>query len=245
MGKLFLLKLIKLFGLNGVSLYYKLVNPETTHIKLKIYPNKFFFRKNTKDIDIFRHIILDEDYKYKLNPLPTVIIDGGAFAGYSSVYFANEFNKATVYSIEVDPSNYEYLLKNTQNYKNIIPINKALWNENMILNIQNINVDTCSVMVDNSGNGTSIETITIPEIITNYSIETIDILKVDIEGAEKELFENGSEEWLPKVKLIFIELHDHKKMGSFRVVSEALSKMNFAFVKTQSEYLIFKNLSFD
>ena len=37
---------------------------------------------------------------------------------------------------------------------------------------------------------------------------SIDILKIDIEGAEKELFMDNYKTWLGKTKVIVIELHD-------------------------------------
>jgi hypothetical protein len=39
-------------------------------------------------------------------------------------------------------------------------------------------------------------------------VEHIDILKLDIEGAERELFNLGAEAWLGAVGQIIIELHD-------------------------------------
>jgi len=43
--------------------------------------------------------------------------------------------------------------------------------------------------------------------------EYIDILKLDIEGAEKELFADNTELWLPKVNIVVIELHDWLQEG--------------------------------
>ena len=63
----------------------------------------------------------------------------------------------------------------------------------------------------------------------------IDIMKIDIEGSEKELFESNYESWLPKVKTLIIELHDHMRKGA------ALSKYNFSLAVKGEDIVCFFN----
>jgi hypothetical protein len=53
-----------------------------------------------------------------------------------------------------------------------------------------------------------VNAVTIPGLLRQMGVEHIDILKLDIEGAKRELFELRAELWLGVVSLIFIELHD-------------------------------------
>jgi hypothetical protein len=57
--------------------------------------------------------------------------------------------------------------------------------------------------------------ITIGSLLDKYDLDTIDILKMDIEGSEKNVLEN-SEDWIDKVKIITAELHDRICMGCDR-----------------------------
>ena len=57
----------------------------------------------------------------------------------------------------------------------------------------------------------------------NYAISTVDILKVDIDGVEVELFSTNAREWLPKIKCIMVETHDRFRAGSDAVVTSAIS----------------------
>ncbi len=41
-----------------------------------------------------------------------------------------------------------------------------------------------------------------------FHIDFIDILKIDIEGAERFVFDKASPEWIKNVRCIAIELHD-------------------------------------
>jgi hypothetical protein len=53
----------------------------------------------------------------------------------------------------------------------------------------------------------------------------IDVLKLDIESSEKELFSQNFEPWLAKTKMIIIELHDSMKAGCAKQFFEAVNKV--------------------
>jgi hypothetical protein len=53
---------------------------------------------------------------------------------------------------------------------------------------------------------------TLDSIMREYNLQRIDILKIDIEGAEKEVF-NDTSSWLEKTDAIIIELHERMKSG--------------------------------
>jgi hypothetical protein len=67
-------------------------------------------------------------------------------------------------------------------------------------------------------------------------------LKVDIEGAEKEIFSGSDIGWLSAVELVIIETHDRFKPGSDKAVKDAL-KDGFVQMKTKGENLYFKRKS--
>jgi isoaspartyl peptidase/L-asparaginase-like protein (Ntn-hydrolase superfamily) len=66
-----------------------------------------------------------------------------------------------------------------------------------------------------SGESQEVISLTIEELMESYGLNFIDILKIDIEGAEKEVFSN-SPPWLAKIGMIAIELHDKIKIGCNR-----------------------------
>lgn len=239
MGKLYLIKLIKKYGYEGIKIYRRLTNPNTIQISIPSYKSNFYLRKNTKDKDIFKHIILEGDYDIKFDFKPEIIIDAGAYTGFSSVFFANKYPNSKVFAIEVDNDNFKTLQKNSKPYKNIFSFNNALWYNNTKLKINNVGVNKCSITVNEEFSNEGVQTITINDIIDKYYLDKIDLLKIDIEGAEKELFENNPHSWLSKTKVLIIELHDRKKVGCSKAVFEAMLKYNFS-TEVKSEYIIFK-----
>lgn len=77
----------------------------------------FAMRKNHIDEDIFKSVLVEEEYGYlRFAEEPSVIIDAGANIGTASVYFANKYPKAKIYAIEPAADNYEILCLNAKAY---------------------------------------------------------------------------------------------------------------------------------
>ena len=86
-------------------------------------------------------------------------------------------------------------------------------------------------------------TINIDEILNQNNWDIVDIVKIDVEGAEKELFDSNFERWIPRTKCIIIELHDRMKKGCSKSFFKAISKYNFS-CELRGENLILINLEF-
>ena len=202
-------------GLRGVLLAVRTrVVPRLreTVIRHSSIEHPVHLRIRTSDIPVFKQIIVNREYDFGF-PLPenAVIIDAGANIGMASVYFANKFPTARIIALEPDASNFAMLEKNVRPYPQIRPINTALWEKSISMRIthQEWGAAGRTCAPDESG---TIHAITIAELCHRFEIDHIDLLKVDIEGAEKGIFENSSE-WIGKVDRIVIELHDRCIQG--------------------------------
>ncbi len=72
-----------------------------------------------------------------------------------------------------------------------------------------------------------------------YSIDKIDLLKMDIEGGEKNVLENSSD-WIDSVDIITVELHDRICVGCDRAFY--LSTKDFkTFEKHGEKITAYKN----
>jgi FkbM family methyltransferase len=139
----------------------------------------------------------------------------------AAIYFANRYKEAKIIAIEPESNNYELLERNTENYTNITAIKAALWNTSGEISLFDTGLGNDGFMVENNeallktpvkNIKQKIKTITIDEIINEFHIDSVDILKIDIEGSEKEVFES-CKSWINKVKCIIIELHERMKKG--------------------------------
>lgn len=207
----------KKWGFTGLKLYLQKKNifSNYIHFNLPELNETIYLRHNTSDVKTFDKVFLEDEYDFKPKHPPRYIIDAGANIGAASVYLAHLYPTAQIISLEPEKSNFEILIKNTENYKNISCLNKALWYINEPLTIKNpeANKESFEIQQNNMSTGENIvESTTINQLLMDYNISNIDILKIDIEGSEKEVFSFNTE-WLKKVSLIFIEFHNRKKSG--------------------------------
>lgn len=228
------IRYIQRFGLISgtniiISLLIALFRKGLITISLPGLKNPIKMRSHTSDILVFNQIFLDGNYGLSINIKPKLIIDGGAYIGCSTLYFANKFPEAKIIAVEPHPSNFVLLKENTVNYQNIKLINSGIWNKNALLKIRDAGRGYWEAMVEEvaSIQEGSFESVTIGELLKNSGYERIDILKLDIEGSEKEIFSDKYEDWLSKVNIIIMELHDRFRPGCSEAVYSALNKYNF------------------
>jgi len=158
------------------------------------------------DIEIFYEVFWSKIYQIPSNYLlkPTLIVDLGAHIGLASIYFALQNKAAKIIAIEASATNFQLLKNNTSDFENIQCINKAIYTIDGYINFDD--ADNFSYNTKISETGTPTECISMHSIMNKYGIENIDLLKIDIEGAEAALLSENND-WLHKVQHIIIELH--------------------------------------
>lgn len=239
------LRCIRRFGLPyGNRTFNQLVkkdNEQLISLRLPGYDYPIIVRPKTSDVSIFETVFIALRFSNLTeNIKPKLIIDAGANIGLVSIYYAKKFPSATIYSVEPESSNYEVLVKNTMGYKNVIPIQAALWKNNSPLHIENLDVEKWAFRVTErpAGNASLINALTINNILTMANKDFVDILKIDIEGAEKDLFEENYETWINKVGLIIIELHEGLRKGTRNSFYSAISKLKYhEFIEGENHYI--------
>ena len=245
--KLMVLKLLKNhFKLFDAFQLLTTLLKQKSSVHLKQLKISLYFRKGSKDYETFEEIFLKNIYDITLPFSPQTIVDAGANVGFASIFFKLKYPKADILAIEIENRNIKMIKKNTSQISNFEVISKALYNRKAYFNIENPYNATNSFQINETNDLSSfdIESVTVDEILTYKNWETIDLLKIDIEGAEKQLFEDNYENWLPKVKVIMVETHDRMIANCSSVVISTLSKFNFILYTTTEGTLIFYNLKF-
>lgn len=172
---------------------------------------------------------------------PKLILDCGANIGCSAVYFANVYPTAQIYSVEPESNHIKLLKFNTSLYENCHVMQAALWNKETYIKVEDRGFGDCGFMTfeTTADDPNAIKTVTVSKLLKESGFDEIDLLKVDIEGAEKEVFSaDDVHEWLSKTKVVVIELHDRMKRGCSYEFFKAISKYNWHF-EFRGENLIF------
>lgn len=191
------------------------------------YRGRFVLRAGGSDLLTFHQVIATDGYElpFELDAEPSCIVDAGANIGLSSVWYANRYSSATVIAVEPEVHNFAQLLRNVAEYPTIVPVRAALWPTDGTVRLSDPTAAAFSFRVESSdglqppqepggrpGPGDEVPAVSIPTLMRRHRLSTIDILKVDIEGAERELFE-GDTSWVDDVDVIAIELHDRFEPG--------------------------------
>lgn len=175
------------------------------------------------DYSVFKQIFNFEEYKLILSLLnynavlnndEKIFIDAGANVGYTTTYFSQLFNFDKIISIEPSVDNLKIL---QQNIKHLTNFDKITVYQNALTNVENKNFTLdnsfrdCkdwSISTVESANG-EVKGITLNEIIISNNLQHISLLKIDIEGAERSIFNKESNlDFLKIVKVLAIEIHD-------------------------------------
>jgi FkbM family methyltransferase len=199
-----------------------------TNVFLRELNRHVTIRPGTSDLRCLAKVFVDYEYVIPFETNPRLIVDAGANIGLATLYFSSKFPGTQIIAIEPEQSNYDLLVRNCSGMADITPWHAAVWNTDTSLQIANPDAEKWAFTVTPGiPNGCRIKAVTIPQILADSGHDTIDILKLDIEGAERELFQDGCEEWLVRVKMIIIELHDRTVPGCSRAFYSKLCQMPF------------------
>lgn len=199
----------------GSTPFYRL------HSKHARFP--LWARPGTSDIDVFCQIFRDREYEC-LDEVtaPSLIVDCGANVGFASAYFLSRFPDATVIAIEPDPDNFAALKANVRQFGSRCKlINRGVWSSTVGLVMDDSSWGdgrewARTVRPVRPGEVPQMSAIDIATILKESGQQRISILKVDIEGAELEVFREGAHDWLSLVDNLVIELHGAEHERVFR-----------------------------
>jgi FkbM family methyltransferase len=179
-----------------------------------------WLRFGSTDESAYFQVFGQGDYELEYVNDPEWIIDAGANVGFASLYFSRRFPAARILAIEPDPSNFEVLQRNIEPHPQIKAVRAALWSSSGSVRLVDPGLGEWGLRVDPTTEGAlepdaaagDVLAITVPEAMALLGAERVDVLKVDIEGGEREVF-GGSDSWIGLVDSVIIELHDSDLPG--------------------------------
>jgi FkbM family methyltransferase len=189
-------------------------------IKLKVREN------NGSDKFIFGEVFDQKNYHLINKNEVKYIIDLGANAGYTALYYSKLFPLAKIACVEPYPSNVSILTDNlTINHVAFEVFEAAISTEDNLVEIEVSNNDY-GHKVTEMGYGKRIGGKTIPvnglsmnNLLRTLCWPAINILKIDIEGYEGVLFRKNTE-WLQSVETIIMEIHENVSIDRIRDVTD-------------------------
>jgi len=176
---------------------------------------KMLVRDNVgADNFIFSEVFDHQYYRSDLIRKPKTILDLGANAGFTSVFFARFYDNPHIACVEPEPGNVRVLKENLRlNGVTADVFAVAVSTSDGSLRLRLDQHDYGHKIVDrdfetdDAGTVTEVPAVSVPTILDKLGWDRVGLLKVDIEGHEKELL-GGNCDWMQRVDAMYIECHE-------------------------------------
>jgi FkbM family methyltransferase len=222
-------------------------------------PRHFYYRpESNSDKGVIQQIFINQEYdcgyfkpainlmnyqaaQLKNNKQP-LILDLGANIGATALYFSVEYPDSKIVAVEPEKHNVELLKLNCKNL-NAVVLEGAIASRPGKLFLQDPGMGDWGFRVGASGEY-QVDLFTVDAILELVGRDNMAplICKIDIEGAEKDLF-SGNFGWMDLFPMIVIELHDWMLpgQGNSRNFLKALAAYDFDFMFRGENVFCFNN----
>lgn len=186
-------------------------------------------RRGTSDFNMFRQVLINEQYAVGCRGPVEYVVDAGANAGFASVFFLNRYPNARVIAIEPDPENFEVARRNLQPYSDRCYLLLAgVWSREGTLSIRRTTagsgrISHCSTQTQPAAadDDLVVPARSIQSLMDEFQFPRIDYLKVDIEGAELSVFRDGDTSFLKRTNCCAVECHGAECLTAFTIAAES------------------------
>ena len=184
---------------------------------------KFCFADKDTALQAFDEIFISEHYKLSPKQHYQTIVDIGANAGLFSFFAHMKCPKAEIYAIEASPTTYSILKKNIDTNglnKKIFPFQYALNKGFSKIKFFNAKVSGWASIFNQKGAAhadvVEVEGISLSLFCQRENIQSIDYLKMDIEGAEYDTILGDLDFFKIKIDEMVIEVDRHPRDSRYK-----------------------------
>lgn len=201
--------------------------PHPARISSPLTGGALLVRPGTSDMAIYDQVVLQPYLPRDRDR--AVILDCGSNIGITVRYFKAAHPQARIIAVEPDAGNFSLLERNCAGLKGITCLQAAIWSEPGRLRLEREGLAPSSYRTMGEPAADGVEAVTIPGLLTRFGVERVSLLKVDIEGAELELFSAPDLSWLERVDAIAIELHDAWRPGCGEAFFKAIAPWRWTY----------------
>ncbi len=170
---------------------------------------------------LFQDIFVAGDYETCFDHDSPVIVDCGSNIGVSILYFKTQYPQAKIIGFEPNPDQFKVLERNitANQLTDVTLFKKAVCDKNGTMDFF-INEDSLGSL--NMGlveRGTKVPKISVETgLLSDYIPDSVDLLKIDIEGAEESVLHDlETQGKLKNIRQIICEYHHHIERGVDRL----------------------------
>lgn len=200
-------------------------------IKMGGVLNRIYFRPYTSDTPLIHSIFLwEKEYDVDVDADRfDAVLDLGANIGLFCILFANRFPGKKILAVEPESDNYKLLKKNTQKDTNIVTEKCGIWWRRSNLKLfdhgSNYGFTVAEAKSDDERDLIGVD---IDNLCRKFDISGNLLVKMDIEGTEKNLFEHiGDAQWINRTSYLIVEIHDKEESDLYKNICNEMNKRGY------------------
>lgn len=206
-------------------------------------------RNGSSDFDVFeQHFIRREilSIKFPLSNVAT-IIDLGANIGVSVAVFRQMFPQARIIAVELEENNSKLCSLNHRDDSLVEVVTGAIWSHTGRVGMKDVGEGEWAFRVEtdqsSEDDNNSVPAFTYRELLNLYSITRVDIMKMDIEGAEADVLEASADDIFSSTAIVILEVHEWIEGIEARVskVLESVKRKYLLDISRSGEFLMITN----
>jgi FkbM family methyltransferase len=193
------------------------------------FPRMRFTYRGRIDRPVLSYFFVDFGYLDTNGSAPIrTIVDAGANIGCFSVVAKRLWPEANIAALEIDQGNFAILEKNARQLAGVTPVRAALWSRDGDVEfVVGESSQSHWVRTAESDGATTVACTSLSSLMAEFGFETIDILKMDIEGAEAEVLKSLDTATLARINAIIFECNDAENQSAAMQVFQALPASEF------------------
>lgn len=194
-------------------------------IEIRVTPTGFggpvWLRSHTTDISVLGELVGSDAYGPLVRAMgtgddrPRTIVDLGANTGLAARWIHASAPGARLVCVEPEPGNVAMLRRNLAEEPTAVVVPACVGGRERLVSLATTNGEFGFAMHDD-GEG-DVAVVTMERVLAEAGVDSVDILKCDIEGAELELFEDCSS-WINGVRIAVVECHDGLTAGGLQAI---------------------------
>lgn len=184
-----------------------------TELRLPSLAHPVAIRPRSSDADVLHQVLVDRELDLPVPGEVRTVIDGGANNGITAAFFASRFPDALVIAVEPDEGNLAVLRRNTARYPNVAVVAGGLWSAPGLLRIVNPESEAWAFRCEPASDGAGFRAYTVAELLDLHGRDRCDILKLDVEGAERPILD-ASGGWIDRIGTLVLEAHGEAALRS-------------------------------
>src|SRR2546425_1985199 len=195
-------------------------SPALSLARLRWGGQDIFYRSGSADPFVLYQVLFKTGTKaeyYVPSALrPKIILDIGSNIGASIIYFHRQFPDASIFGFEPHPDSFRILHENVAHLRGVTIFNYGLGatDQRIAVRADKVNFGAFATRGRFKDRGhpaanVECEVRRLDEVLREIGISQVDLIKIDCEGAEADVFSTVPDEILNHCQWIVGELHDH------------------------------------